>query len=306
MNRTEHKFWVLLLAAAALLGPALRPAHAQLSTGQPKALDGVGVEPKLGDMIDPSISFQDEQNNFVYIGDYFDGKRPIILSFNYSNCPAQCSVQLEKMTLALRQIDFEVEKNFQVISVSIDPNEQTARAREAKAKYVKLYNRPGSEKGWHFLTGENKQIQALAEQCGIKYKFIPHQKLYSHPPVFLLISPQGKIVRYVEGFDYISSTIKLALVESAEGKIGSPLVFMTYVAGCFVYDEATGKYTMAAKGIMRLAGAATILALAVGLVPYWFIRRKKPENDQSTVEKHDQTDGDTLNRKEPSQEPAIH
>jgi protein SCO1/2 len=295
---------MMLLVAATLMWPVAHPACAQLSSGQPKALDGVGVEPKLGDMIDPSISFQDDEHNFVHIGDYFDGKRPIILSFNYSDCPAQCSVQLEKMTLALRQIDFEVGKNFQVISVSIDPNEQTSRAREAKAKYSKLYNRPGSENGWHFLTGENKQIQALAAQCGIKYKFIPHQKLYSHPPVFLLISPQGKVVRYVEGFDYISSTIKLALVESAEGKIGSPLVFMTYVAGCFVYDEATGKYTMAAMGIMRMGGAITVVALVLGLVPYWLFHRKKPANEPSSS--NESVLGDALKRENKSQATATH
>lgn len=242
---------------------------------QPEALKDTGVEYKLGVLLDPTIPFRDEDNNSVAIGEYFDGKRPVLLSFNYSNCPGQCSVQLEKITMALRQIDFEAGKDFQIVSVSIDPNEQSSRARQTKEKYTKLYNRPGSETGWHFLTGQKENIKKLADQCGVKYKYIPHQKLFSHPPVFLLISPDGKVVRYIEGFDYISGTVKMALVDAAAGKIGSPLIFLTYVAGCFVYDETTGKYTMAAVGIMRLAGAATVIGLLVLLVPFWISNKRR-------------------------------
>lgn len=251
-------------------------AKASSSGGrQPEALKDTGVEYKLGVLLDPTIPFRDEDNNAVAIGEYFDGKRPVLLSFNYSNCPGQCSVQLEKITMALRQIDFEAGKDFQIVSVSIDPNEQSSRARQTKEKYTKLYNRTGSEVGWHFLTGQKENIKKLADQCGVKYKYIPHQKLFSHPPVFLLISPDGKVVRYIEGFDYISGTVKLALVDAAAGKIGSPLIFLTYVAGCFVYDETTGKYTMAAVGIMRLAGAATAIGLLVLLVPYWISSKRR-------------------------------
>ena len=251
-------------------------AKATVSGGrQPEALKDTGIEYKLGVLLDPTIPFRDEDNNAVAIGEYFDGKRPVLLSFNYSNCPGQCSVQLEKITMALRQIDFEAGKDFQIVSVSIDPNEQSSRARQTKEKYTKLYNRTGSEAGWHFLTGQKENIKKLADQCGVKYKYIPHQKLFSHPPVFLLISPDGKIVRYIEGFDYISGTVKLALVDAAAGKIGSPLIFLTYVAGCFVYDETTGKYTMAAVGIMRLAGAATVIGLLVLLVPYWISSKRR-------------------------------
>jgi protein SCO1/2 len=271
--------WSWGLAAPFELVAQTTGATTESSVGrQPEALKDTGVEYKLGQSLDPTLLFRDEQNNSIAIGEYFDGKRPILLSFNYSNCPGQCSVQLEKITMALRQIDFEAGKDFQIVSVSIDPNEQASRARQTKEKYTKLYNRPGSEDGWHFLTGEKDNIKRLADQCGVKYKYIPHQKLFSHPPVFLLISPEGKVVRYIEGFDYISGTVKLALVDAAAGKIGSPLIFLTYVAGCFVYDETTGKYTMAAVGIMRLAGAGTVIGLLILLVPYWFFR--KPREDE--------------------------
>jgi protein SCO1/2 len=281
----------LRLTALALIGLAggfIAPAPSLAQTTesskgrQPEALKDTGVEYKLGQSLDPTILFRDEDNNSVAVGEFFDGKRPTLLSFNYSNCPGQCSVQLEKITLALRQIDFNAGVDFQLVSVSIDPNEQSVRARQTKEKYTNLYNRPGTEGGWHFLTGEKENIRKLADQCGVKYKYIPHQKLFSHPPVFLLISPDGKIVRYIEGFDYISGTVKLALVDAAAGKIGSPLIFLTYVAGCFVYDETTGRYTVAAVGIMRLAGAATALVLLTLLLPYWLIRRPKTKGQPAS------------------------
>lgn len=278
-------FWLALLALGwSFVAPfQLSAQTTESSKGrQPEALKDTGVEYKLGQPLDPTILFRDEQNNSIAIGEFFDGKRPTLLSFNYSNCPGQCSVQLEKITMALRQIDFDAGKDFQIVSVSIDPNEQATRARQTKEKYTKLYNRPGTETGWHFLTGEKENIKKLADQCGVKYKYIPHQKLFSHPPVFLLISPEGKIVRYIEGFDYISGTVKLALVDAAAGKIGSPLIFLTYVAGCFVYDETSGKYTMAAVGIMRLAGAATVIGLLILLVPYWFYRQPRAGKDRNS------------------------
>ena len=242
-------------------------------TDEPDAVKGTGVDSKLGDSIDLDITFRDDRDRFIRLGDIFDGKQPVILSFNYSNCPKLCSVQLENITLALREIDFEVGKDFQLVSVSIDPLEQVPRARDTKEKYVRLYNRPDSKDGWHFLTGKQDSIDVLADNCGFRYKYIPHQKLYSHPPVFILLSPQGKIVRYIHGLEYEPITIQRALVEAAEGKIGSPINRFTFITGCFLYDETSGKYTPQAIGIMRIGGAATVLALLIGLIPYWFFRR---------------------------------
>jgi protein SCO1/2 len=255
-------------------------AEAQVLRGEPEEAQGIGVDSKLGDELEPDVRFDDDRNNHVRIGDYFDGKRPIILSFNYSNCPKLCSVQLEKMTLALREVDFTAGKDFQIVSVSIDPSEQVARARQTKSKYVQLYNRPGSEQGWHFLTGDLDSMSFLADDCGVRYKYVKHQKLYSHPPVFILLSPTGKIVRYIHGLEYDPITIYRALVESAEGKIGSPINRLSYVTGCFVYDESTGRYSAQAIGIMRVAGVLTVIALLVGLVPYWIFRRGRAVSEK--------------------------
>ena len=248
----------------------------------PEVAKGIGVDSKLGDMIDPDLTFTDEDNNFVRMGDFFDGKRPVILSFNYSNCPKLCEVQLKHMTTALRDVDFDIGKDFQLVSVSIDPQEQLPRLRAMRDRYSGLYNREGSEDSWHFLRGsDSTATKYLADLCGVKYRYIARQKLYSHPPVFLLISPNGKIVRYIHGLNYEPVTIYRALVEAAEGKIGSPINRLTFVTGCFLFDETTGKYAMPAMYLMRLAGGCTVFFLAISIVPYWWVRRNRREDENN-------------------------
>ncbi len=250
---------------------------------KPDVGKNIGVRSKTGDFIPGDITFNDEENRFVEIGRYFDGKQPVMLSFNYSNCPKLCSVQLENMTSTLLQIGFKVGEDFQVVSVSIDPNEQTSRARKTKEKYTDQYNQPGTEDGWHFLTGKKANIKRLTDTCGFEFKYVPSQKLFSHPPVFILVSPEGKIVRYIHGLDYDPDTIEKALIESAAGKIGSPINMLAYGMGCFLYDPATGKYAFQAMSIMRIGALITVIALIVGLVPYWFLRRGNQDAKQDTT-----------------------
>lgn len=267
---------------------------------KPRALEDTGVDSMTGDMIDPDIQFHDHDNRFVKIGDYFKDK-PVLLSFNYSNCPKLCSVQLENMVTTLAQMKFKVGVDFEMVSVSIDPLEQTSRAREAKEKYVYMYNQGESVDGFHFLTGEEEDIEYLADLCGFRYKYVPEQKLYSHPPVFILVSPKGKIVRYIHGLDYDPVTMERALIETAEGKIGSPINLLAYGIGCFVFDESRGKYTFQAMAIMRAGGLLTIFGLVVGLVPYWFLRKGSKSNrggkdlDETNLPATDETSSGEFN-----------
>ena len=239
----------------------------------PDVAQDIGIDTKTGAMVELDASFHDEQNNFIRLRQYFDGKHPVMLSFNYSNCPKLCSVQLENMISCLRQVDLDVGEDFQVVSVSIDPLEQASRARQTKAKYVKQYNRKGSEDGFHFLVGDRDSITFLADECGFRYKYVPKQKLYSHLPCFILLSPKGKIVRYIHGLDYDPETMKRALVEASEGRIGSPINRLSYNLGCYLFDESSGKYTPQAMVFMRLGGAVTVALLLITLIPYWFFRR---------------------------------
>jgi protein SCO1 len=280
MNRLLSKLLPLLTGLLIASPVAL---IAQLGKdGLPAAEEGIGVESRLGESLDGALSFHDSANNYIELGALFDGRRPVILSFNYSNCPKLCSVQLQNLTQALRQVDFAVGKDFQIVSVSIDPNEQSSRSAETKAKFTTMYNRAGTENGWHFLTGEDAMIRALAAQAGVKYKYLPDQKQFSHPPVLILVSPEGKLVRYLYGLDVKAETLQLALVEAAAGRIGSPVYFLTYITGCYEYNDMSGKYTMQAMTLMRLGGLVTIAGLVIGIGPWllWRSRsRKSPENE---------------------------
>ncbi|MFK7769703.1 MAG: SCO family protein [Mariniblastus sp.] len=247
-------------------------------TKKPVAAEDIGVDSKLGDMIPMSLRFKDQNNRQVQLGDYFDGEHPVLLSFNYSDCPKLCSVQLQNMTLALREISQVAGKDFQIVSISMDPKEQTSRALETKKKFTKMYNKKGTDDGWHFLTGKAANISKAADVCGFRYKYIRKQKLFSHPPVFILIAPDGKIARYVHGLSYDPDVMEKAIDETADGIIGKPVNILSYGLGCFLFDESTGKYTFQAMTAMRLGGALTALLLVITLVPYWFFRRGQTDD----------------------------
>ncbi len=268
-------------------------ACAQVLLEEVQATKDTGVDPKLGATIVGDLNFTNSDGTSVRWESLFDGKRPVILSFNYSDCPGLCSVQLENMVLALSRVDLSIGKDFQVVSVTIDPNEQLTRLKETKRKYTGVYNREGSEKAWHFLKGDDATVRDLAAQCGVKYKYIPHQKLFSHPPVFLLISPENKIVRYIYGLDYDANTVKSALVESAAGKIGSPINYLAFMTGCYQFDESTGRYSPIAMGIMRLGGIVTVVGLVLGVGPYIWIRRRNRNLDLASQEAENSAAGPT-------------
>jgi protein SCO1/2 len=252
-----------------------------------QALD-IGIESQEGRILDGDVTFYDSEGRLVRFGDLFDGgKKPVMLSFNYSSCPKLCSVQLENITLALREVDLEVGKDFEYVSLSIDPNESVQTAKATKEKYVTIYNRPKSQSGWHFLVGKKENIDKLADQCGFRYKYVPEQKDYSHLPAILLISPEREIVRYLPGLDYDPPTIRLALIEAAAGKIGSPVGWAAYSLGCYSFNSTMGKYSFQAMALMRIGGLVTIVALLAGLIPYWFFHNKRQTKDKSKLSDHD-------------------
>ena len=246
----------------------------RLQEDLPAEADGIGVEQKLGDELPLHLEFDDDHNNHIQLGELFQGKRPVLLSFNYSDCPKLCMIQLSNLASALQLIDLVPGKDFEIVSVSLDPTEQASQLRETKKKYVAAYGNLESAPGWHFVKSDKRTIRELADSCGFIYKYIPEQRLYSHPAAFIFCSPDGRIARYLDGLDgYLEKSLKPALLEAGEGKIGSLTDKVLYFAGCYSFDPSTGKYSPLAIGVMRLGAGATILALVVGVLPYWLRRR---------------------------------
>lgn len=258
----------VLAAALALFGTSL--ARAQVVEDLPEAMQGVGIDDKSGAQIPLDLRFRDENGAAVTLAEIFGGSRPVLLSLNYSDCPMLCTLQLRGLVASLRELEWTAGREFDLVSVSVDPLETTTRAKQTEQKYLEEYGRVGAASGFRFLTGNNKSIRALADAVGFRYKYVPETKEYSHTAAEIVCSPTGLISRYLYGVAYDPQTLRLSMVEAANGKIGSALDQI--ILYCFHYDETKGRYGPTARKIMSLGAGVTIAALAVGLVPYW-VRR---------------------------------
>lgn len=234
---------------------------------------GVEVIERTGVDLPLDAGFTTDAGNRKQLFDMFDGTRPVLLSLNYSDCPMLCSVQFQNLTNTLKQMGFRPKEDFQIVSISLDPMETPARARETKTKYLTLYDRPETAEGWHFLVGDANEVRRIADTIGFKYKRLPNGH-YVHPPLIVLCSPGGKVVRYIHGLEVEPGVLEQALIEAAEGKIGSPI--NRFLFACYQFNTSTGHYTPNAMFLMKLGGAATVVALAACLIPYWFRRNVGP------------------------------
>jgi protein SCO1/2 len=256
---------------------------------QPPQLRGVGIDQRLNEQVPLSLPFRDESGEAVTLGKYFDG-RPVILALVYYECPMLCTLVLNGMVSALRTLSFNAGDEFQIVAVSIDPKETSELAAAKKENYLRSYNRSGAEKGVHFLTGEADAIGSLAESLGFRYKFLPDIDEYAHGAAIMVLTPKGKIARYFYGVEYPPRDLRLALVEAAEERIGSPVDQLLLY--CYRYDPSTGRYTAVVMNIIRLGGALTVVVLAAFMLTMWRrdARRRKSETIPSDRAEPEQID----------------
>src|ERR1700749_2718312 len=224
--------------ALALLSAAATPAVAQVapygekSMGDPAqdrlpdVLNAVKIEQRLGQPLPLDAPFRDETGKAVKLGDYF-GKKPVILSLVYYQCQILCSEDLNGLVGALEMVNLTPGKDFQVVIVSIDPAETPAIAATKKATYVKRYGRPDTANGWHFLTGEQPSIKALAEAVGFGYVRLPgpagKPPMFAHASSIEVVTPEGRMAQYYLGVEYLPKDFQLGLVETKHNIIGSPV-----------------------------------------------------------------------------------
>lgn len=227
-----------------------------------EVLNKVGFEQRLNEQAPLDATFRDEGGRAVRLGDYFDG-RPVVLVLAYYRCPMLCTEVLNGLTASLRAIRPAMEHDYRVLTVSFDPRETPDLAAAKKKSYTVSYGRFGAESGWHFLTGEQKSIDRLAEAVGFHYAFDAATDQFAHPSGIVILTPQGKIARYLFGIEYPARDLQLALVEASQGKIGSPADQLLLL--CYHYDPETGRYTASIMSLVRWFGALT-LALIVILV----------------------------------------
>jgi protein SCO1/2 len=246
----RHTLLSVLLLAAAI------PAAAQ--GGRPPALRDVGYDQHLGQTLPLDVALVDEAGRDVRLRDYF-GKRPVVLSFVYYDCPMLCTLTLNGLAGALGVLSFDAGKEFEIVTISFDPKDTPAAAAKKKQAYLARYDRDSAEAGWHFLTGKAPDLARLTEAAGFRYAWDAETKQFAHPAGIVVVTPEGKISRYLFGIEYAPRDLRLALVESATEKIGNPIDAVALY--CYTYDPMTGRYGMAIMRIVRLLAVATVLAL---------------------------------------------
>jgi protein SCO1/2 len=254
--------WLRALGGA-IVALALLPVAAQLSGPLPDELEGVGVTQKLDAALPLEQHFFDENGQARPLGDYFHPGRPVLLVLAYYRCPMLCGLVLQGLLDAVVPIDWLPGREFEIVVVSIDPTETPALARQKKQSTLASYGRPESAPGWHFLTGDPPAIEALADAAGFGYNYVPERKEYAHPAVLHVVTPQGRLSRYLLGVEHDPRTLRLALVEASAGRIGT--MVDQFVLYCSRFDAAAGRYTAVAWRIMRVGGILTVLALGIAL-----------------------------------------
>lgn len=230
---------------------------------RPDLLKDVGIDQKLNNSVPLDLVFRDEHGQPVELGQYF-GSKPVVLTLVYYNCPMLCTQVLNGLDRGLKALPMEIGKDFNVVTVSIDPTEKPVLAEAKQALYTGIYGRPGAAQGWHFLTGDEPQIKQLADAVGFRYAYDPDSKQFAHASAIMMLTPEGKISRYFYGVQYPERDLRLGLVEASQGKIGSPVDQVLLF--CYHYDAHTGKYGLLISRVIQLAGGLTVLIGGIFLI----------------------------------------
>jgi protein SCO1/2 len=276
---------VLASAMTALAQPPsafMRGASQPASQVAPQELEGIGITQKLDQQIPLDLVFKDEAGKTVQLGDYFESGRPVILNLVYYTCPMLCGEELVGEASALSVLKFTPGKEYEVVSVSFNPDETPQQASEKKKIYIDRMNEhlepKTSGEGWHFLTGQKPEIEKLAQAVGFHYRRDPKTGQYIHSTAIMIVTPHGKIAQYYYGVEYSPRDIRLGLIEASRNKIGN-LVDAVEIY-CCRYDPNTGRYGAIISRILSLAGAATVVLLG-GFV-FIMIRREKNGSRKET------------------------
>ena len=240
------------------------------------------LQPRIGNVIPSDLHFRDDKGQEVTLGQY-GNDRPLILVLAYYKCPLLCSVVLNDLNKALRGIGmFDVGRNLDVVVVSFDPREKPELAASYKKGHVDLYvgespqPRPDAEKGWHFLTGDQDQIDRLMEETGFYAVWNPEKNDYAHVRAIMVLSPKRKITHYFTEGAFAPLYLSQSLTEAATGKSGS--FIQNFLQMCFIYDPVQGKNSMTVLTIIRVGGIVTIAVLVgIWLGVWWRASRAAPK-----------------------------
>lgn len=266
------------VAALAVLFALLDfPVSAQQS-GPPTILQHVGITQNLNARVPSDLVFRDETGKNIHIGDFF-GKKPIVLSLVYFDCPALCTEVLNGELRTMKAITLGLGKDYEAVTVSFEPKDTAALASAKRDVYAGQYGRPGAQQHWHFLTGDQASIDALTNVAGFRYAYDASIRQYAHAAAILMLTPDGRIDRYFYGVQYPARDFRLGLVEASEGKIGT--LTDQALLYCYQYDPMTGKYGLVIMNVLRAAGGLTVLAIGLFMLLMFSRDRKRAKAESA-------------------------
>lgn len=273
-SRLTASFAALLLFATTAGAQFYSPPQSSAApAGQkPPILNNVGLDQKLNNQVPLDAQFRDERGNAVTLRQFMTGK-PAILTLVYYRCPMLCTEVLNGVATGISSLKFDVGSDYQILTISIDPTETPAMAEAKKERYVQRYGRGGiAEQGWHFLTGEKANIDAVANAIGWRYAYDASIKQYAHPSAIVVLTNEGRIAQYFYGIEYEPKDLRLGLVEASQDKIGT--IVDRALLFCYHYDATQGRYTPAVIMIVRAGGVLTVVSIV--LMVLILIRKSKP------------------------------
>ena len=250
--------------------PGYRREVSAPASAVPVPLRDLGFDQRIGERVPLDVTLRDESGREVTIGDYV-ARKPVVLAFVYYECPMLCQTVLRSMSSTIKVLGLTPGVEFDIVLVSIDPRETPAVAAARKASHL-----TGSEasqaNGWHFLTGDEPEIRRLAAAAGFKYAWDEATQQYIHPAGVVVLTPDGRLARYLFGLEYGPRDLRLAIVEASEGTLGTVVdAFLLY---CYHYDPMTGGYGLVIMSALRVASVATVLVVG-GFVAIMLRRERR-------------------------------
>jgi len=249
---------MLAILSGAVQAGTQSPEGIATNSQQAALLAKVGWTQNLNQKVPLNLTFVDSHGKTVKLGDYF-GSKPVILTLMYFECPMLCGEVINGTFQGMKDLKFKAGRDFQYVAVSINPQEGPKLAAQQKAQYLKRYKMTAQSKGFHFLTGQQKSIQALAKAVGFRYSYDTTTKTYAHPAGIILLTADGRISHYMGGVVFHTQDLRLGLVDSSQGKVGSLTDII--LLKCCTFDPDTGKYNFAVHKLLSFGGALIILCL---------------------------------------------
>ncbi|KAK3582436.1 hypothetical protein CHS0354_023982 [Potamilus streckersoni] len=240
---------------------------------RPDVLKKIDVVERLGVNVPLTSQFMDGSDSLIQLGKYLKGKVPVVLMFAYYKCPMLCGLVMNGVSDVIKNLELKLGSDYQIVTISINPEETPLLAKQKKAGYAQRNTESNVELYWHFLTGKEEDIKTLTGLTGFKYFYDEKIGEYGHPAVLIVLSPEGKISRYLYGIEFNAKDLKYALIEASEGRIGSG--FDRIILSCYQYDPNSRSYTPVVKQIMKLGAGLTIFIMGLGFIFLWVRYRRK-------------------------------